>query len=135
MIWRLIVIVLVITLLILAGIYYKQDPLINTAYGGAILLTASTVNENMEIDIPETTFKNSEDFYFYFNNNGPFDVDRITVQLINSKTGKVLAESDYAVDPQEDALHDMIYFSGSGRFKITVFIDDEVRAIREVIIE
>ena len=135
MFWRFVVIIAVISILVLAGISCNQDPLINTAYGGAILLTAPAVNENMEIDIPETTFKANENFYFYFNNNGPFNVDRIEVQLINSKTGKVLAETDYSVDPQSDVVTDMIFFSGPGRFKITVVVNAEVRAIREVIVE
>jgi len=113
----------------------NEEPLINTSEGGALLITGSAIDENREINLPETTFIANEDFYFYFHNNEPFGTDRITVRLIDSINEKVLAESDYDVGPESAAITDMVWFGAPGKFKIAVIVDGQVRAIREVLIE
>jgi len=139
MIGRYIVIIAVAIFFILVGISCdepkNEDPLINTAEGGSLLITGSTIDDNKEISQPETTFKANEDFYLYFNNNDQFSTDRVIVQLINSANDKILAESDYDVDPESNTITDMIWFGAPGIFKIAVIVDGQVRAIREVLIE
>lgn len=136
---RYIMIIAVIIMFIFVGIscdeQKNEDPLINTAEGGSLLITGTTIDDNKEINQPETTFKANEDFYLYFNNNDQFSTDRVIVQLINSANDKVLAESDYDVEPESNTITDMIWFGSSGRYQIKVIVDGEVRAVREVIVE
>ncbi len=139
MIGRSIIIIAVVIILILVGIscdeVETEGPLINTAEGGALLITGFVIDENKEINQPETTFIANEDFYLYFNNNDQFSTDRIFVQLINSANDQVLAESDYDVDPESNTITDMIWFGSSGRYQIKVIVGGEVRAVREVLVE
>lgn len=120
---------------LLNGDSLNEETLINTSEGGALLITGTAIDENREINLPETTFTVNEDFYFYFHNNEPFGTDRITVRLIDSINEKVLAESDYDVQPETAAITDMVWFGAPGKFKIAVIVDGQVRAIREVLIE
>ena len=139
MIGRYIVIIAVAIFFILVGISCdeaeNEGPLINTAEGGSLLITGSTIDDNKEINLPETTFITNEDFYFNFHNNEPFGTDLITVRLIDSINEKVLAESDYDVEPESATITDMVWFGAPGKFKIVVIVDGQVRAIREVLIE
>ncbi len=107
----------------------------STSVGGARIETALEVNDNLAITESQTTFETNQQFYFYFNNNRSFQTDQLTVQLIDNRNDRILAESDYEVDPDQYELTDKIWFGSEGMFTIVVKVDGEVRATREVIIE
>ncbi len=107
----------------------------STSVGGARIETALEVNDNHVITESQTTFETNQHFYFYFNNNRSFQSDQLTVQLIDNRNDRVLAESDYEVNPDQYELTDKIWFGSEGMFTIVVKVDGEVRATREVIIE
>lgn len=113
----------------------EQLPPTGTSVGGSILETGLEVDEELNITSVQTTFMPNEVFYFHFHNNVVFDSERVTVQLIGNSNEKVLAESDYDVNPDEDSLTDKIWFGSPGRYTIAVKVGGEIRATQEVIVE
>jgi len=107
----------------------------STSVGGARIETALEANDNLVITESQTTFEKNQQFYFYFNNNRSFQSEQLTVQLIDNRNERILAESDYEVNPDQYELTDKIWFGSEGMFTIVVKVDGEVRATREVIIE
>lgn len=107
----------------------------STSVGGARIETALEANDNLVITESQTTFETNQQFYFYFNNNRSFQSEQLTVQLIDNRNERILAESDYEVNPDQYELTDKIWFGSEGMFTIVVKVDGEVRATREVIIE
>ncbi len=107
----------------------------STSVGGARIETALEVNDNLVITESQTNFEKNQQFYFYFNNNRPFESDQLTVQLVDNRDERILAESDYEVNPDQYEKTDRIWFGSEGMFTIVVKVDGEVRATREVIIE
>lgn len=112
----------------------ERDPE-NFSVGGASLETGLEINDDMEITVSSVTFGPNEQFYFYFNNNEPFEDKELLVQLIDSIDGRVLAETNnYQFYPEESTLTDMIWFGSPGMYKISISVDEELRAFQEVII-
>ncbi len=113
----------------------NQTEMSDVSVDGAVIETGLEVDDDYLIITPQTAFTADQDFYFYFDNNQPFGSDRLTVQLVDGRNDKVLAEHTYEVDPGDHSLTDGIYFGNPGQFLITVRIDGLVRATREVLIE
>ncbi len=107
----------------------------STSVGGANILTGPEVNEDLEITETQTSFEPNQEFYFHFHNNMPFNSELVTVQLVGNSDEKILAESDYEVDPEDAELTDKIWFGSRGMHTIIVMVDGETRATREVLIE
>ncbi len=107
----------------------------STSVGSSVLETGYEIDDDKRIISPQTTFKADEDFYFSFDNNEPFGVEEVKVELIFSDTEEVKAENTYDVDPEWDQVADMIWFGEPGMYKISVEVGGEIRAAREVIIE
>lgn len=107
----------------------------NVSVDGAVVITGLEIDSDLNITNPQTTFKTNEDFYFYFHNNQPFNDNLLTVQLIEARTEKVLAEHTYEVDPEEHSLTDGIYFGSAGQFLVAVRLGGQVKAAQEVVIE
>ena len=112
----------------------KQQPS-DISVEGATIQMGLVIDDDLKIADPQSTFKVDEDFYFNFNNNRPFATERVTVQLIEAHSEKVLAEHTYEVDPEEVFLTDGIYFGSAGLFLVTVRLDGNVRASSAVTIE
>ena len=112
-----------------------EPPPINTSTGGAVLETGLAVDENMVIIDQAINFKSNEEFYFYFDNNEPFNAELVVVQLIESKSDRILAGNEYPVEPEASSITDMIWFGGSGKYKIVIYVAGQIRATREVLIE
>ncbi len=113
----------------------QPPPPAGTSVGGAQLETGLDIDDQWEIVFTQTTFQANEEFHFNFNNNTAFDSELVTVQLIGNSNEKVLAESDYEVDPDDYSVTDKIWFGSPGRYTIVVKVGGEVRATQEVIIE
>lgn len=113
----------------------EESPPVNTSAGGAVLETGLSVDENLVITDPGINFKSNEEFYFYFHNNEPFNAELVVVQLIESKSDRILAGNEYPVDPDASSITDMIWFGGTGKYKIVIYVAGQIRATREVIIE
>ncbi len=107
----------------------------STSVGGATIKTALEINGDFETIESQTNFEPNQEFYFYFHNNLSFGSDQISVQLIDNNDEKILAETDYEVDPDNSQLYDRIWFGSRGMYTIVVKVDGEVRATREIIIE
>ena len=137
MVRRYIILFVLVVVLVFLGVSCssEDDSLESSSVNGAILKTGAAINEQKEIIYEQVIFRVNEDIYFYFNNNLPFGSEQIFVQLIDSSNEKVLAESDYTVDPESAEITDMIYFGAPGKFKIAVIVDDQVRATQELRIE
>ncbi len=132
---RKIILMLLIILLPFFCLSCQDDLPSNVSVDGAVVEVGLEVNDDLEIVTPQTTFQANEDFYFYFYNNQPFNTERLTVQLVDGRNEKVLAEHTYEVDPGQTSLTDGIFFGNPGKYLITVRIDGIVRATREVTIE
>lgn len=137
MVRRYIILFALVVVLVFLGVSCssEDDSLESSSVNGAILKTGAAINEQKEIIYEQVIFRANEDIYFYFNNNLPFGSEQVFVQLIDSSNEKVLAESDYTVDPESTEITDMIYFGAPGKFKIAVIVDDQVRATQELRIE
>ena len=137
MLKRTLLIIVTVAVFLLVNVSCAEDepPPINTSEGGAVLETGLAVDENLAIIDPGINFKSNEEFYFYFHNNEPFNDERVVVQLIESKSDRILAESEYPVEPEANSITDMIWFGGKGKYKIVINISGQIRATREVIIE
>ncbi|MGM0687971.1 MAG: hypothetical protein ACQESO_00130 [Bacillota bacterium] len=128
---------LIIVFLVLAacGNEEKQLPPTGTSVGGSVLETGLEIDQELLIISAQTTFMPNEIFYFYFYNNAVFGSGQVTVQLVENSNEKVLAQSNYEVDPDDDSLTDKIWFGSPGRYTIVVKVGGEIRATQEVIIE
>ncbi len=113
----------------------EEPPPVYTSVGGALLETGLAVDENMVVIDPGINFKSNEEFYFYFHNNEPFNAEWVVVQLIESKSDRILAGNEYPVEPEASSITDMIWFGGTGKYKIVIYVAGQIRATREVIIE
>lgn len=108
----------------------------NYAIDGVLLETGFAINDDMEIMTPGIIFKPKEQFYFFYNNNQPFDDKELVVRLIDTSNESILAESkSYEFYPEESTLTDMIWFGSPGRYRISIILDGELRAYQEVIIK
>jgi hypothetical protein len=134
---RTLLILVTFTVFALVNISCAEDepPPVNTSVGGAVLETGLAVDENLVITDPGINFKSNEEFYFYFHNNEPFNAELVVVQLIESKSDRILAGNEYPVDPETSSITDMIWFGGTGKYKIVIYVAGQIRATREVIIE
>lgn len=126
---------LVIILVCISCTDNNQTERSDLSVDGAVIETGLEVDDDYRIKTQETVFTANQDFYFSFDNNQPFGSDRLTVQLIDGRNDKVLAEHTYEVDPGDHSLTDVIFFGNPGKFFITVRINGLVRATREVTIE
>jgi hypothetical protein len=129
-----------ITVLLLMAILFvascsSEDIVKSSSVGGSVLELGYELDDNMDVVSSETNFKAGEDFYFTFFNNEPVGDNVITVELIHSESGEVLADGEYNLDPEFNYLYDVIYFSNPGKYKVSITVGDEVRATQEVIIE
>ncbi len=137
MLKRTLLVYVTVTLVALLNISCAEDepPPVNTSAGGAVLETGLTVDENLVVTDPVINFKSNEEFYFYFYNNEPFNAEWVVVQLIESKSDRILAGNEYSVEPEASSITDMIWFGGIGKYKIVIYVAGQIRATREVIIE
>ncbi|MBW6463481.1 MAG: hypothetical protein ACNA7Z_02335 [Dethiobacteria bacterium] len=135
MIRRYSILTVIILVLFLFCISCSEDGPVNVSVDGALVETGLEVDQDYRIVSTRTDFTAGQDFYFYFFNNQPFGSDRLTVQLVDGRNEKVLAEHTYEVDPLDESLTDGIYFDNTGTYYITVRIDGIVRASREVTIK
>lgn len=130
-----VLLIMVFIVLIACGKDEEQLPPTGTSVGGSVLETGLEIDEELLITSVQTTFMPNEIFYFYFHNNVIFGTGQVTVQLIGNSNEKVLAQSIYEVDPDDDSLTDKIWFGSPGRYTIVVKVGSEIRATQEVIIE
>lgn len=137
MLKRILLTFVTITILALVNISCAEEepPPIYTSAGGAVLETGLAVDENLVITDPGINFKSNEEFYFYFHNNEPFNAEWVIVQLIESKSDRILAGNEYPVEPEASSITDMIWFGGTGKYEIVIYVAGQIRATREVIIE
>ncbi len=131
---------LILTALLLALLSLNLACADNNAGGdlsvdGAVIETGLQLDEEMQITNPQYEFFAGQDFYFYFDNNGSIGSERLTIQLVNGKDNRVLAEHTYQVEPADKSISDGIFFGSPGRYLITARIDGIVRATREVTIK
>ncbi len=113
----------------------QELPPTGTSVGGALMETGPEIDDDWELVSVQDRFQAGEEFYFSFNNNMPFDSEQVTIQLIDNSSEKVLAESDYEVNPDHNSITDIIWFGSPGRYTIAAEVRGVVRATREVIIE
>ncbi len=113
----------------------EEPPPVYTSEGGAVLETGLAIDENFVVTDPGINFKSNEEFYFYFHNNEPFNAEWVVVQLIESTSDRILAGNEYPVEPEASSITDMIWFGGTGKYKIVIHVAGQIRATREVIIE
>jgi len=107
----------------------------STSVDGAIIETGLELDENNAIVSFSDIFKTNQDFYIHFENNGPFEHDQVTFQLIDTKDDQILAQEIYNVETDAHDLYSLIFFSRPGLYRIVAIVGDQIRATREVIIE
>lgn len=132
---KLLFLMLLISLVFITACEEPEQPPASSSVGGSLLVFGREINEDHEVLDQDVRFGAGEEFYFYFHNNMPFDTEEVEVKLINNSNDEVLAESSYEVHPDAKTITDKIWFGGPGRFSILVQVGDQVRAVREVIIE
>jgi hypothetical protein len=137
MLKRILLTFVTITILALVNISCAEEepPPVYTSADGVVLETGLAVDENFVVTDPGINFKSNEEFYFYFYNNEPFNAEWVIVQLIESKSDRILAGNEYPVEPEASSITDMIWFGGTGKYKIVIYVAGQIRATREVIIE
>lgn len=134
MIKRYSMVMVIFLILFLFCISCSEEGPVNVSVDGAVVETGLEVDDHYRIVSPQADFTAGEEFYFYFFNNQPFGSDRLTVQLVDGRNEKVLAEHTYEVDPLDESLTDVIFFGSAGTYYVTVRIDGIVRASSEVTI-
>lgn len=134
MIKRYSMVMVIFLILFLFCISCSEEGPVNVSVDGAVVETGLEVDDDYRIVSPQTDFTAGEDFYFYYFNNQPFGSDRLTVQLVDGRNEKVIAEHTYDVDPLDESLTDVIFFGNAGAYYVTVRIDGIVRASSEVTI-
>jgi len=107
----------------------------STSVDGAIIETGLELDESNAIVSFSDIFKINQDFYIHFENNGPFEQDRVTFQLIDTKDDQILAQENFNVETEAHDLYSRVFFSSPGLYRIVAIVGDQIRATREVIIE
>lgn len=107
----------------------------STSVDGANIETGLELDENNKIVSISDTFRINQDFYIHFENNGPFEDERVTFQLIDTKNDQILAQDHYDVESEDHHLYSIIYFSSPGLYRIVALVGNQIRATREVVIE
>ncbi len=130
-----VVIIIIIIIITSCGNEVQTRPPGSTSVGGAVIKTTLELKDEFESIELQTNFDPNQEFYFYFHNNLPFGSEQITVQLISNSDDRILAETNYDVNPEEIEWYDKVWFGSRGMYTIAVKIDSEVRATREVVIE
>ncbi len=132
---RLLIIAALASLFFISACDEPEQPPASSAVGGSLLVLGREITEEHEVLNQDVRFGAGEEFYFYFHNNMPFDTEEVEVRLINNSNDEILAENSYEVHPDAKTVTDKIWFGSPGRFSILVQVGDQVRAVREVIIE
>jgi hypothetical protein len=107
----------------------------STSVDGAIIETGLELDENNLIIALSDTFKINQDFYIHFENNGPFEHEQVTFQLVDSTNDQILAQEQYDVEIDDHDLYSLVFFSSPGLYRIVAIVGDQIRATREVVIE
>jgi hypothetical protein len=118
--------------------FYGETELIipeSTSVDGAIIETGLELDENNLIVAFSDTFKINQDFYIHFENNGPFEHEQVTFQLIDTTNDQILAQEQYDVEIDDHDLYSLVFFSSPGLYRIVAIVGDQIRATREVVIE
>jgi hypothetical protein len=118
--------------------FYGETELIipeSTSVDGAIIETGLELDENNLIVAFSDTFKINQDFYIHFENNGPFEQEQVTFQLVDTTNDQILAQEQYDVEVDDHDLYSLVFFSSPGLYRIVAIVGDQIRATREVVIE
>ena len=107
----------------------------STSVDGAIIETGLELDESNAIVSFSDIFKINQDFYIHFENNGPFEHERVTFQLVDTKNDTILAQEHYDVETDAHDLYSLVFFSSPGLYRVVAIVGDQIRATREVIIE
>lgn len=107
-----------------------------TSYStGGASLTFSTQRDDktLELKDPGTTFKAGQEFYFVFNNNGPFNSNEIKVELLDTN-GKSMVSQAYTVKQDSTMYSNTMGFDKPGKYQMKAYINDKVVAKQDLII-
>ncbi|MBM4234910.1 MAG: hypothetical protein FJ152_00365 [Firmicutes bacterium] len=107
----------------------------STSVDGATIETGLELDETNLIVAFSDTFKINQDFYIHFENNGPFENEKVTFHLVDTKNDQILAQEQYDVETDDHDLYSLVFFSNPGLYRIVAIVGDQIRATREVIIE
>jgi hypothetical protein len=107
----------------------------STSVDGAVIETGLQLDDNNQILTSGDTFQINQDFYIHFENNGPFNHNQVTFQLVDTRDEHLLAQEIFDVEAEEHDLYSLVYFNRPGLYRIVALVGGEIRATREVIIE
>lgn len=130
-------VIAIIGAIIFTGFFGDTEPRTpeSTSVDGAIIETGLELDENNLIVAFSDTFKINQDFYIHFENNGPFEHEQVTFQLVDTTNDQILAQEQYDVELDDHDLYSLVFFSSPGLYRIVAIVGDQIRATREVIIE
>lgn len=108
----------------------------SSSVGGASLTFGLQLDQKtLEIAQPSTTFKAKQEIYYVFNNNQAFGSDKLTIQLKNADSDKVILEQSYDVGSDNSIYANTVGFNNPGKYKVLLIIDGKTRAQQELVIE
>jgi hypothetical protein len=130
-------VIAIIGAIIFTGFFGDTEPRTpeSTSVDGAIIETGLELDENNLIVAFSDTFKINQYFYIHFENNGPFEHEQVTFQLVDTTNDQILAQEQYEVEPDEHDRYSLVFFSSPGLYRIVAIVGDQIRATREVVIE
>ncbi len=131
------IVIAIIAAVIVTGIF--EEPELptpeSTSIDGAVIETGLQLDDNNKILSLGDTFTINQDFYIHFDNNGAFEQEQVTFQLIDTKNDQILAQENYDVDIEDTEVYSIVYFSSPGLYRIVALVGGQVRATSEVIIK
>ena len=131
------IVIAIIAAVIVTGIF--EEPELptpeSTSIDGAVIETGLQLDDNNKILSLGDTFTINQDFYIHFDNNGAFEQEQVTFQLIDTKNDEILAQENYDVDIEDTEVYSIVYFSSPGLYRIVALVGGQVRAPSEVIIK
>lgn len=131
------IVIAIIAAVIVTGIF--EEPELptpeSTSIDGAVIETGLQLDDNNKILSLGDTFTINQDFYIHFDNNGAFEQEQVTFQLIDTKNDEILAQENYDVDIEDTEVYSIVYFSSPGLYRIVALVGGQVRATSEVIIK
>ena len=131
------IVIAIIAAVIVTGIF--EEPELptpeSTSIDGAVIETGLQLDDNNKILSLGDTFTINQDFYIHFDNNGAFEQEQVTFQLIDTKNDEILAQENYDVDIEDTEVYSIVYFSSPGLYRIVDLLGGNVRATSLVIIK
>ena len=131
------IVIAIIAAVIVTGIFEEPELTTpeSTYIDGAVIETGLQLDDNNKILSLGDTFTINQDFYIHFDNNGAFEQEQVTFQLIDTKNDEILAQENYDVDIEDTEVYSIVYFSSPGLYRIVALVGGQVRATSEVIIK